>query len=281
MKQLEEKNERLSREIQVSLMMQFKQMAAGRMPLPSFADVEFSCYSQNGEDGMLLYIFSLIGAKNKKTLEVCAGDGIECNSANLIINHGWDGLLFDGNEDAIRKGVAYYRGITNAWRLRRLPPKLVHAWITCDNIDKLISDNGFEGEIDLMTIDMDGNDFWVWQSIKCVNPRVVIVEYNNRWDSNDSVSVPYIEDFTAQDFSPSGSGYFGASLSAFNKLANIKGYRLIGANSPNTNAVFMRNDVGLEYFKEIPVDDCLSSDYAKNQNQTKLPLIKDKPIVLI
>lgn len=271
-------NNALDREIQILLSLKYRGLAATNSPLPPFADVEFSCYSQNGEDGILLYIFSLIGTTNKRVVEICAGDGIECNAANLIINHGWEGLLFDGNGEAIKRGQAFYSQRTNAWRFRRLPPQLIHAWINCDNVNELITTNGFEGEIDLLSIDMDGVDYWIWKTITHINPRVVVLEYNNRWNAEQSVTVPYTEDFTARDAGPNGEGYFGASLSAFNKLAQEKGYRLVGANSPNTNAVFLRNNVGQEYFPEVTVASCLSSSYAIYQHKTKYPLIKNKPV---
>ncbi|NJM13934.1 MAG: hypothetical protein HC889_20690 [Synechococcaceae cyanobacterium SM1_2_3] len=178
----------------------------------------------------------MIGTTNKRVVEVCAGDGIECNAANLIINHGWEELLFDGDLDAVQRGKNFYSKRTNAWRLRRLPPTLIHAWVTKDNINDLIKNNGMEGDIDLLSIDMDGIDYWIWKSLYCINPRLVVLEYNNRWASDQAVSVPYVENFVGSGASVDGEGYFGASLLAFEKLAQEKGYRLIGANSPNTNA---------------------------------------------
>lgn len=267
------------RESQILLSLKYRELVALQLPLPSLAEVEFSRYSQNGEDGLLLYIFSLIGTTNKRVVEVCAGDGIECNAANLIINHGWEGLLFDGDEEAVRRGNRFYRQRTNAWKLRRLPPQLIHAWITRDNINELITSHGIAGEIDLLSLDLDGMDYWIWNSINCIAPRVVVVEYNNRWSADQSVTVPYGADFSGQDLGVDGAGYFGASLGAYHQLAKEKGYRLIGANSPNTNAIFMRNDVGKELFRAVSVQSCLASSYALHQQHTKYPLIKDLPVV--
>jgi hypothetical protein len=269
------------RQIQILLSLKYKELARGGSTLPPFSDVEFSCFSQNGEDGILLCIFSLIGTTNKQVVEICAGAGIECNAANLIINHGWDGLLFDGNSALINKGKAFYSQRNNAWRFRRLPPKLIHAWVTCENVNDLIHNNGFTGEVDLLSIDMDGVDWWIWKAINCINPRVVIIEYNNRWNAEQSVTIPYYSDFAAQDTGPSADGYFGASLSAYNKLAGEKGYRLVGANSPNTNAIFIRDDIGRQYFPEVTVASCLSSCYAIYQHKTKYPRIKNKPIMQV
>src|SRR5215831_18093539 len=93
--------------VQVLLRQQYRELANRGGPLPDFADVEFRCNSQNGEDGILLYIFSLIGMTTHMALEICAGDGIECNAANLILNHGFHGLLFDGNAELIERGRAF------------------------------------------------------------------------------------------------------------------------------------------------------------------------------
>ncbi len=100
----------------------------------SFDDAEFRNHSQNGEDAILWYIFSLIGTANKRCIEICASDGVQCNSANLIINRGWNGLLFDGDESLIRKGQEYYKTHPDTFIY---PPRLCHAWITAENVNDL------------------------------------------------------------------------------------------------------------------------------------------------
>ena len=128
---------------------------------PDFADTEFHCFSQFGEDGVLLYLFAVLGRTNRKAVEVCAGDGIECNVANLIINHGWRGLLIDGNQQLIEAGRAFYTAHAHTMTA---PPTLLVSWITAENIDGLIASNGFLGEIDLMSLDVDGVDYWIWRA---------------------------------------------------------------------------------------------------------------------
>jgi hypothetical protein len=271
----------IDRKLQITLAQRYHETVDSGRSLPPFSEVEFCSYSQNGEDGILLLIFSAIGVKSKRVVEVCAGDGVECNAANLIINHGWSGLLFDGDKRAIDRGKSFYAQRTNAWRFRRLPPTLLHAWITTGNVNDLFEQNGMSGDIDLLSIDMDGVDFWIWKAIHCITPRVIVLEYNNRWGPDQSVTVPYEDNFVGTGASVEGAGYFGASLLAFTRLGREKGYRLIGANGPNTNAFFMRNDVGARIFAEATVESCLSSDYAVYQHQTKYPLIKDRPVVEI
>lgn len=259
--------------------MRYREILRSGTPLPRFDEVEFSSYSQNGEDGILLLIFTVIGTTNKRAVEICAGDGVECNSANLVINHGWDALLVDGDQTLIDRGRAFYAQRTNAWRLRRLPPKLVHAWVTRDNVNALLKEHSFEGPIDLLTLDLDGMDYWVWNAIDAIAPRVVVAEYNNRWPADQAITVPYADEFRAIGANPDGEGYFGASLRALTILAQAKGYRLVGANSPNTNAFFMREGSGEAHFPAVTVESCLSSAYARHQFRTKYPLLKGRPIV--
>src|SRR5581483_2678508 len=213
-----------NRVTQVMLSVLYKDMLSRRAPLLSFDDIEFRAFSQNGEDGILLYIFALIGTTNKRCVEICGADGLECNTANLMINHGWRGLVFDGNKELIEKGQRFYARCPDIYPW---PPKLVHAWITSDNVNSLIEEYGFTGDIDLLSLDMDGIDYWVWQAIDCINPRVVVLEYNNLLGPDVSLTVPCKPDFrsAAED---GHVNYYGASLPAFVKLGKQKGYRLVG-----------------------------------------------------
>lgn len=277
--QKNDESSKLNALLQIVLFNQYRSMIASGQSLPGFSQVEFSSYSQNNEDGILLLIFSAIGEESRRVVEICAGDGVECNAANLIINRGWSGLLLDGDKSMIEAGESFYSRRTNAWRMRRLPPKLKQAWITAENVNELIESNGFTGEIDLLSIDVDGVDYWVWKKIEVIQPRVVLLEYNNRWPSEQSVTVPYSADFRCPNPDQDGEGYFGASLSAFVKLGREKGYRLIGANGPHTNAFFMRNGVGEAFFPEVSAADCLSSDYAKEQCRTKLAKLMSQKLI--
>ena len=107
---------------QLALMMSYRNTVAAGYPLPALSDVGFKAFSQTDEDGILLYLFSVIGAKHKTCVEICAGDGIECNTANLIINHGWHGLLVDGDSARVVEGSVFYRTFANT---RVFPPVFV------------------------------------------------------------------------------------------------------------------------------------------------------------
>jgi hypothetical protein len=255
---------------QLILMNQYRQLAAS-YALPKFQDTGFHTYSQTDEDGFLLYIFSLIGSTNKKVVEMCCGDGIECNAANLIINHGWQGLLLDGDLLSLEIGRKVYRFLKTT---RNTPPQLVHAWITTENVNELVAAHGYEGEIDLLSLDMDGNDYWILKSLEVINPRVVILEYNTYWDSHSSVTVPYDPQFTAQIIE--GAYYCGASLAAFVKLGRLLGYRLVGCNTHKYNAFFVRNDLGADELPEVSIESCLPPMTVRSAspNEYSFPKIK-------
>lgn len=269
------------KQIQTLLAMQYRQAANSPNRPETLADVEFSVHSQNGENGILLYIFSVIGFDSRKAVEVCAGNGMECNAANLALYHGFDALLVDGDEKNVRRGREFFKSNRHVTRYRRLPPKMIQAWVTVENINSLIAENGFSGEIDLFSLDMDGVDYHIWERLDQVQPRVVVLEYNNRWPADRSVTVPYREDFLGDEVSVDGVGYFGASLQAFVKLGKKKGYRLVGANSPNTNAFFLRNDIQHDALPEVSVESCLNSDYAKRQQHEFLPKIEGREVIEI
>jgi hypothetical protein len=229
----------------------YQRLASERRKLPDFADVEFRCTSQNGEDGIIHYIFSLIGARTRKAVELCAGHGIECNSANLIINHGWRALLVDGDPANVSLGSEFYARCQDTFSQ---PPTFVSAWITKDNVNDLVTAHGFAGEIDLLSVDVDGMDYWIWKELRAAAPRLVVAEFNPVWGPELAVSVPYDPAFKL-DLSKRPY-YCSASLSAFTKLGREKGYRLVGVERLGFNAFFLKDGVGEDLFPAITAAEC-------------------------
>jgi hypothetical protein len=248
-----------------------------KVPQPAFEEVQFRVFSQNGEDGILQHLFDHIGTKHKRAVEICAGDGQENNTANLVVNYGWSALLFEGNEKKVADGKKFYT-MNPATAL--FPPKFVNAWITPDNINDLIRNNGFEGEIDLLSIDIDGQDYWIWEAVECVSPRVVVIEYNQVWPEDKSVTVPKNPQFQVE-FSGYLTDYCGASLAALVSLGKRLGYRLVGVEAKQFNAFFMRNDIGRDIFPEIPVHKGLDSEFVIQTRAERLPRIQGKEWVEI
>lgn len=233
----------------------------------------FRCFSQSDEDGLLLYIFSLVGTTNKRVVEICAGDGIECNASNLIINHGWSGLLFDGSEQNIAAGDRFYARCRDTYSR---PPRLVHAWITAENVNELVSKQGYEGEIDLLSLDLDGMDYWVWKALTCINPRVVVLEFTALWGPHKAVTLPYRSNFRINwEREP---WCHGASLPAFVKLGRERGYRLVGTNRFGFNAIFVRADAGPDVLPEVSPIECFNrTPNLRHWNPDWLPSREHRP----
>lgn len=180
-------------------------------------DFEKRIYSQNGEDGILEIVFDKIGTENKFFVEFGTGDGSECNSRYLREDKGWKGLGMDAEYN-------------NKWVRREQ--------VTAENVEKLFAKYRVPAEFDLLSIDIDGNDYWVWKAIKNFSPRAVVIEYNAGLGVKESVTIRYRSGYTHD-----GSGYFGASLPALVKLGEKKGYRLVGCDSRGVNAFFVRSDL--------------------------------------
>jgi hypothetical protein len=191
----------------------------------------YKVYSQNDEDGIIEEIFRRIGATSKTFVEFGVGPH-ENNSLRLLLL-GWSGLWMDGGRSNIKKAR---RAAADYLRDEKL--RIVEAFITRENIDALLKAGGAAGEIDFLSVDLDGNDYWIWEAIESIHPRVVCIEYNATLRPPISVAMKY-----AERHSWNGTNYFGASLSALEKLGARKGYRLVGCNIAGQNAFFVRNDL--------------------------------------
>ena len=248
---------------QKSLMCQYRILAAsGKEELPCFRDVGFRKYSQFEEDGILLYIFSLITPINRTCVEICAGNG-RANTTNLIINHGWWGHLFDGNAELVKAGKKFFANHKDTFLY---PPRFTHAWVTAENVNELISKSGITGAVDLLSLDIDGMDYWIWRAISVIEPQVVVCEIHNPIPADMSLTVPYDPNFTFVS-----ENYRGASLAAMVKLGREKGYRLVGTHRFGFNAFFIKNGVGEEFFPEVDSASCLADPFSQLARQERWP----------
>ncbi len=137
-----------------------------------------------------------------------------------------------------------------------------------DNVNGLITGYGFADEVDLFSLDLDGIDYWIWDALDCVQPRVVVTEYNWTWGPNEARTVPYAANFSLPPLegrSHADNIYFGASLSALVKLGRSKGYRLVGCNRWGFNTLFVRNGEGEQWFPEVSPDFCFDTPVVRSR----------------
>jgi hypothetical protein len=217
------------------------QEALGRIELrqtqhaQSLNQAEFSVFSQWGEDGIIQYLIRHLPIEDRRFVEFGVQDYLESNTRFLAANDRWSGLVIDGDKEY----VARIKAANFYWRSDVIA---VPAFVTRDNINRIIGDAGFKGDIGLLSIDIDGNDYWVWEVIDVIDPRIVIIEYNSRFGPERAVTVPYDSTFVREKAHHSMI-YYGASLAALASLGDRKGYALVGCNLAGNNAFFVRRDV--------------------------------------
>ena len=234
--------------------------------LPDWSTTGFKNFSQFEEDGLLLFVLSQIEQVKPIFLEFGSDDGVNSNSANLHFNHNWTGLFIDANKKALDRGRYFYKKYGNK---KVAAPTFLESLITRENINDLITEGGLSGEIGMMSIDIDGNDYWVWEKIEVIQPQVVIIETHNEFGLHDIV-VPYNAEYVYPGKHPD---YHGASPIAMTNLAHHKGYRLVGANELGFNFIFVRNDLAT-HLKEVSVASVLNHP-SNTEAQQKFEAIKD------
>jgi len=222
-----------------------------KLPLPKLNNIHFRKFSQTEEDGILHYIFSLIGTTNKVCLDIIFNTPYGSNTTNLIVNLGWKGILICATERQARWSKGFFTSHKDALLFSSLP-MVYPRWITVENLNEVVKEglNDLDiqdKEIDLFSLDIDGVDYWIWNALEIIEPRVVILEFNY-FLGNRSITIPYKPDFRHSHNNPF---YSGASLPAFVKLAKKKGYRLVGVNKLCYNAFFIKNDIGEDIFPEV------------------------------
>lgn len=203
--------------------------------------------SQNGEDGIIYHLLQAVGTTTQRTVvEICAGNGIECNSANLILNHNFTGYLFDGNANEIKEGVAFYTKHMETDPSLAVRVRFANTWVTQENIVATMNQLQIPKEVDLLVMDIDGNDYWVLKAIMesgSFSPRVLCVEYQDIIGPERALTIPYRPDFNHREYDCyGGPNYCGASLQAFIKLLGEK-YAFVGCEGLGFNGFFVRRDL--------------------------------------
>ena len=196
----------------------------------------YKVYSQNDEDGIIREIFKRIGTETKEFIEFGVQNGLECNT-HFLLHHGWHGLWLAGNADSCRQIGNKFRPVIKDGRLKE-----VNAFITRENIEELIAGNRNAHDKssmpDLLSIDIDGNDWYVWKAISSIKPRLVCIEYNGKFPPD----LYWKQAYNAKH-RWDGTDWQGASLKAMEELGREKGYVLTGTNLTGVNAFFVRKDL--------------------------------------
>jgi hypothetical protein len=239
---------------EVERRLEFIQEALGRVEgrqlggAAGLPESEYRVFSQWGEDGIIQFLLRHVEVGRKVFVEFGADHyDTESNTRFLLTNNNWAGLVIDGSQENIDRLKP-----TRAYWLYEL--KAVRAFITRDNINRLLEENGVSGEIGLLSIDIDGNDYWVWKALDVASPVIVVAEYNYRFGSDRAVTIPYDEGFDRERAHPSKI-YYGVSLKALCLLAESKGYAFVGCNSNGVNAFFVRRDRLPGHLRELTAEE--------------------------
>ena len=193
---------------------------------------EFQSFSQNGEDGIINEIFNRISTTNKYFVEFGVDDGME-NNTLFLLNNDWTGSWIEGdrqNYALIKKNFDFL--------ISKEKLQVRNEFVNADKIEKILFDLSIPNEIDLLSIDIDGNDYWMWSAIKTISPRVVVIEYNSHLGHSLKWVMKYEPDFRGKSTS-----YYGASLKSLELLGTEKGYSLVGCNFTGCNSFFVRKDL--------------------------------------
>jgi hypothetical protein len=193
---------------------------------------ENQVYSESGEDGIVQEIFKRIGTTNRFFVEFGAGDGM-CNTTTYLFLKGWEALWIEGDPDKVKKLRNKFRQVIDQGRL-----EMVQARITPDNIESIFETAKIPHEPDVMSICIDGNDYWIWKAIGQYRPRVLMIEYNSLFPPEDKFVMTYNAEHAWH-----GTNYFGSSLKSLELLGESKGYCLVGCNFSGVRAFFVRKDL--------------------------------------
>ena len=226
--------------------------------LQNLKAAEFRVFSQFGEDGILQYLLGNVPIENESFVEIGVQNYVESNTRFLLLHDNWSGTVVD----ASARDIEYIRNDSISWR-HSLQARC--AFVTTENVEKILHDAGVPKKLGLLSIDVDGNDYWIWEAIQSFQPAIVVCEYNSIFGNQAAVSIPYQSDFrrTAAHFS---NLYFGASLAALCQLAEKKGYIFAGANSAGNNAFFVRKELSEKLAKHSAQSGFVSAKFRESRD---------------
>lgn len=228
-------------------------------------------FCQSGEDGSLAFLFRRLGAVDRFFVEFGAKDGrYLSNTANLRLSYGWRGLLLDG---CAQSGGE--RG-SRAWS-DAAAARVQRAFVTAENIDALFERYGVPPRFDLLSLDIDGNEYWIWKALEKHRPRVVVVEYNIFFGIEDRLTIPYRPSHVWDKTS-----YHGATLAALRDLGREKDYELVYTDPFAPNAFFVSREELARDWSSLPqIRACRWGDLGRAPGSQGRPWVEPDPRVCV
>ncbi len=261
---------------QKNLIASWKLLQASGVILP-LDQVGFSRFSEFEEDGHLLYLLTLAGSTSRTVVEISSQDGRVCMATNLLVHHRWRGFLFDGDPVFVREGQRFFASHPVT---RTVPPVMRAEWFTRDNVNQVLASAGVPGEVDVLSLDIDGNDLYLWNAM-AMRPRILICEFNNAVPSELALTIPYRPGFSFAALPADQAMFRSASLAAYVAVSKRKGYRLVGMNALGFNAIFLRDDVLAAEMPEIPVSTLDANPWAEGMRAQWWPRLAQLPWVQV
>jgi len=246
--------------------------------IKDLSDIEFQVYSQWGEDGIIDWLINKYPEIPKSFLEIGTQDYKESNTRFLLINKNWNGFIIEADKAAVKdiKSQRIY------WKHNL---RAINEFITKDNINNVIKKFNIPKKIGLLSLDIDGVDYWVLKKLSALDPSIIVCEYNSLFGQKKSVTVPYKSNFIRSKEHYSNL-YYGASINAFIDLMKKKNYFLIGTNSAGNNAFFVKKNIWNKVKKLIIKKKVFVSKFRESRNikgvltflekKKSLELIKNK-----
>ena len=195
----------------------------------------YGIFSQFNEDSIIQFLIQNLEIQNKIFIEIGVENYEEANTRYLLENNNWEGMILDNSKENISfiKKQNYY------WRYKLKAEK---EFVNVENINGIIQKYKYPKNIGLLSIDVDGNDYWIWNAIKTINPDILVIEYNALFGVNKSLTIKYDANFKRPDVGIYKCLY-GASLKALTELSDKKGYSLVATNLNGNNAFFVKNSL--------------------------------------
>lgn len=216
--------------------------------LKNINDFNFSIFSQFNEDAIIQFLIKNLNIEKKTFVEFGVENYEEANTRLLLEKDNWSGLIIDSS----KKNIEHIKKQNYFWRHNLTA---LDNFVSTENINNILKNNNFTGEIGLLSIDVDGNDLWIWREINEVKPIILIIEYNAKLGDTESLSIKYNPNFIRSSDGLNNLIY-GASLKALQKISKEKGYALVCVNNNGNNAFFVRNDYLNQHIYEQTVKEC-------------------------